>query len=142
MSCDLVGKLRQAASVALSDHPVRFAYLFGSHAEGRAREGSDVDVAVVLIDGIVGPEAERVASRCADALSAAVEIGGIELTVLNDAPLRFAGRVLRQRVVIYSRDEPGRVAYESLLGRMTDDIEMWAAPMDRELITAIAEGRR
>lgn len=142
MSCDLVGRLRQAASVALSEYPVRFAYLFGSHAEGHARGDSDVDVAVVLTDGILGPAAERVASRCADALSAAAEIGGIELTVLNDAPLRFTGRVLRQRVVIYSRDEPGRVAYESLLGRMTDDVEIWAAPMDRELITAIAEGRR
>ncbi len=70
MSCDLVGR-RQAASVALSEYLLRFAYLFGSHAEGRPRVDSDLDVAVVLIDGIVGPESERVASRCADALSAA-----------------------------------------------------------------------
>jgi hypothetical protein len=69
-------------------------------------------------------------------------MGGIQVTVLNHAPLRFVGRVLRQRIVIYSRDEPARVAYESLLGRMADDVEIWAAPMDRALIAAIAAGRR
>lgn len=43
-------------------------------------------------------------SRCADALSVATAIGGIEVVALNGAPLRFIGRVLRQRIVIYSRD--------------------------------------
>lgn len=81
-------------------------------------------------------------SRCADALSVATAIGGIEVVALNGAPLRFIGRVLRQRIVIYSRDEPGRVAWESLHGRMADDIEIWATPMDRELIAAMAKGRR
>ncbi|MGH8897428.1 MAG: hypothetical protein ACRDZ4_10490 [Egibacteraceae bacterium] len=64
------------------------------------------------------------------------------MTVLNRMPLRFVGRVLRQRVVLFSRDEPARVAYESLMGRMADDVEVWAAPLDLELLTAIAEGRR
>lgn len=142
MGCELVDRLRQGASDTFSLYPVRFAYLFGSHPEGRARADSDVDVAVVLVDGLAHWEAERIGWRCADVLSAAAEVGGIQLTVLNDAPVRFVGRVLRQRIVLYSRDEPGRVAYESLLGRMADDVEIWAAPMDRELIAAIAEGRR
>lgn len=142
MADDLAGTMRDAAREAFDPYPVRFAYLFGSHAERRARPGSDVDVALVLTDDVPGGEADRVAFRCADALSAATKIADIEVTVLNGAPLRFVGRVLHQRIVLYSRDEPGRVAYESLMGRMADDVEIWAGPMDRELLAATAQGRR
>lgn len=142
MGSDLVDRLRSAADAVLGPLPVRFAYLFGSRVVGRPDARSDVDIAVVLVDDTTPAEAERIGGRCADALSAAAEVADIQLTVLNDAPVRFIGRVLRQRVVIFSRDEPGRVAYESLLGRMADDIEVWAAPMDRELLRATAEGRR
>lgn len=140
MESQLVERLRAAAAEALAPQPVRFAYLFGSQATGRALPDSDVDIAVMIEEGCA--DEQRVAWRCADALAAASQIGRIEVTVLNHAPIRFAGRVLRDRIALYSRDESGRVAYESLTGRMADDIEIWAAPMDRELLAAIAEGRR
>ncbi len=132
--------MRSAAPLAFADLPVRFAYLYGSRAAGRPRPDSDVDVGVLCEDTVTEPE--RVASRCADALRAAADVGGIEVTVLNGAPIRFLGRVLRQRIVLYSRDEPGRVAFESRVGRMADDVEIWAGPTDHELIAAIADGRR
>lgn len=72
-----------------------------------------------------------------DALRAAARV-----TVLDGAPVRFLGRVLRDRVVVYSKDEPARVEFASRVGRMADDVEVWAAPMDRELLAAIAAGRR
>jgi len=138
----LVDRLRAAAGQAYADLPVVVAYLYGSRAAGRPRLDSDIDIGV-LLDGTAPTEAvDRLASRCSDALAAASGLGGIETTVLNDAPIRFLGRVLRHRIVLYSRDEPARVAYESLTGRMADDVEMWAAELDRELLTAIAEGHR
>jgi predicted nucleotidyltransferase len=136
----LVAQLRAAASVASADLPVAFAYLYGSRADGRPRTDSDIDIGVVAADPTF--PADRLAARCSDALSAASGLGGIETTVLDDAPLRFHGRVLRHRVVIFSRDEPRRVRFESLIGRMADDVEIWAAPLDRDLLAAIAEGRR
>lgn len=143
MDSVLVDRLRAAADEAFGPRPaVRFVYLFGSRAQGRERPDSDVDIAVVLDDGIAPSDVDRLAGRCADALGDRARVGGIAVTVLNGAPVRFVGRALRDRVVLFSRDEPGRVAYESLLGRIADDVEMWAAPMDRELIDAIAEGRR
>ncbi|MEQ3553095.1 nucleotidyltransferase domain-containing protein [Pseudonocardia nematodicida] len=141
---DTADALRSAAERAAADIPaeVRFAYLFGSRATGRARPDSDVDVAVLLDDGLPAHEADRVAASVGERLSAESGLARIEVVVLNDAELRFAGRVLRDRVVIFSRDEERRVAYESLVGRMADDVEVWAAPLDRELLAAIAEGRR
>ncbi len=44
MDPDVVGRLRQGAGDAFGRYPVHFAYLFGSHAEGRARADSDVVV--------------------------------------------------------------------------------------------------
>ena len=137
---DLVDALRSAAEAELPAMPVVFAYLYGSRTEGNARPDSDVDVGILLDPGVTA--SESLASRVADGLTARSRVGGLEVTVLNDAPIRFLGRVLRSRVVLYSRDEPARVEFESRIGRMADDVEVWAAETDRELLTAIAEGRR
>lgn len=142
MDSGLSERLRDVAADAFAAHQVRFAYLFGSQAAGRPRPDSDVDVAILADDAVPADAYDRLALRCADALAVASGIPRIEVTVLNRAPLRFVGRVLRQRIVLFSRDEPARVAYESLMGRMADDVEVWASPLDRELLAAIAEGRR
>jgi predicted nucleotidyltransferase len=137
---ELVDALRGAASAELPHLPVLFAYLYGSRTGASSRPDSDVDVGIAL-DATPEPP-DTIASRVADALTARSGVGGIEVTVLDDAPIRFLGRVLRSRVVLYSRDEPARVAFESRVGRMADDVEIWAAPLDRELLLAIAEARR
>jgi predicted nucleotidyltransferase len=137
---EVAERLRCRAPTALAGLPVRFAYLYGSRAAGSPRPDSDIDIGVMCADEV--EDCERVAAGCEDALRAATQLGGIEVTVLNDAPIRFLGRVLRQRVVLFSRDEPGRVEFESRVGRMADDVEVWAAETDRELIAAIADGRR
>jgi uncharacterized protein len=131
----LVERLRLACAKTLPAHPVRVAYLYGSQAAGTARPDSDVDVGLLL--DAPSPDIEF---RVADALTTAVRRGNIDVTVLDGAPLRFLGRVLRARVVLYSRDEPARVEWESLTARMADDVEVWAAPLDRELIARAARG--
>jgi uncharacterized protein len=141
VSDKLVSRLRGAAPAALAGLPVRFAYVFGSQVKGRPRPDSDVDVAVMLDEACV-EQADDLAARAGDRLARASGVARIEVSVLNDAPLRFAGRVLRQRVVLYSRDEPARVRYESLVSRMADDVEIWADPLDRARLEAIAGRRR
>ncbi len=132
--------------MALPALPVDFAYLYGSRTGDRSRTDSDLDVGIVLdADADADADADgsqTVAPRVADALTAHSGLGGIEVTVLDGAPIRFPGRVLRSRVVLYSRNEPARVEFESRIGQMADDVEVWASKMDRELLGAIAEGRR
>lgn len=140
MDDELVERLRGAAGRVLPGLAVRLAYLYGSRACGRPRGDSDVDVGV-LCDRADEAD-ETVCSRIADALASESGVGTIEVTLLDRAPIRFVGRVLRHRVVLYSSDEAGRVAFESRVGRMADDIELWAEPLDRELLAATAEGRR
>ena len=139
---ELVGDAADAAAAELlPDCPVVFAYLYGSRTGERSRPDSDVDVGIALDPAVDDPD--RPSPRGSPTRSPRdSRVGGLEVTVLDGAPIRFLGRVLRSRVVLYSRDEPARVEFESRIGRMADDVEVWAAPMDRELLAAIAEGRR
>jgi hypothetical protein len=139
---DSVDRLRGVSSASFQETPVVFAYLFGSVADGRAGPDSDVDVAVYVDPGTPPERYLELSLELAGALSAASGVGGIEVLVLNEAPLPIKGRVVRQRSVLFSRDEPTRVAFESRTLREFFDFEIHAVPMDERMLREIAEGRR
>lgn len=97
---------RRIRPVLESDERVCFAYLFGSVAQGTARPGSDVDIAVLtrprgtLLDD----------ARLQDELAAALGREDVDLLVLDDAPLWLRYRVVAGEVV-FSRDERARIAF-------------------------------
>lgn len=132
----------RAASEVFEREPVLFAYLFGSVATGRARADSDVDVAVYLDPATPPEEYLNLSLRLAAALSDASDVGRIEVLVLNDAPLDIQGHAVTERTILYSRDEPTRIEYESLTLRQYWDWRIHADALDRELIRKIAEGSR
>jgi predicted nucleotidyltransferase len=139
---NLVERLREAAGRELEESPVLVAYLFGSAATGRTHAGSDVDVAIVLEPSV---PAGRYLDRSLDVarrLSAASGVGRIEVLVLNDAPLPLRGRAVRERVVLFSRDEPFRVRFEGKVLKEFFDFQIHALPLDLELLRETAEGRR
>lgn len=80
------------------------AYLFGSHATGRAQPHSDIDVAVYVdapraAEGAYGYAAELTAH-----LMAALGSNKIDVVVLNRAPPVLYHRVLRDGRRILTRD--------------------------------------
>lgn len=125
------------------DQPVLFAYLFGSHARGLAHTRSDVDVAVYVDPKASTDRAGRF--ELSLRLSSEVERGAYtgpidEVVILNDVSLRFAGRVVRDRVVIYSRDEPARVRYETATTSAFLDFELHLQPLVDQHLAAVARG--
>jgi len=110
--------------------------------EGRARPDSDVDVAVQLDDDVPVERYLVLQLELARRLADASSIGGIEVVILNDAPLTLCGRIVAGREVIYSADEPARVATESRIAREFGDFEICFRGLDRELLNQIAAGRR
>ncbi len=97
---DLTERLRRL----LSDAPgVLVAYLYGSRARGGAGPLSDVDVALLLDSN----DEERRLDLTA-AIAHAVAPVRADVVVLNDAPLPLAYRVLRDGVVLASRDDRAR----------------------------------
>lgn len=140
---DLLPRLRSAGAEVFADHGVRFAYLFGSHARGQARDGSDLDVAVYFADDVPTIEYLERATLLSGQLAYRAQAGPIDgVVVLNEAPLRLVGRILRDRVVLYGQDDPTRVDYEMRMRTQAMDFEIHAAPLDRALLAAMAaEGR-
>jgi len=89
-----------------ADERVQIAYLFGSQAQGRAGERSDVDVAV-RVSGAPSLE-ERDALRTAweEALSELLGRNDVDVVVLNGADLFLRYQVVKQGQVLFER-EPG-----------------------------------
>ncbi len=142
MNNNLIEMLKTGSSAAFEGSEVLFAFLFGSQATGLARQGSDVDVAVFL-EGFNRPEFALDATlELTNELAKASRIGRLDLVVLNVAPLALRGRILKERVVIYSRDEPARVRFESVVMREFFDFDLHARALDREFLLDISEGRR
>jgi predicted nucleotidyltransferase len=93
------------ASILENDSNVLFAYLFGSHARGDARENSDVDLAVFLKEDSLDPQLE-LHHRLQRALK-----GEVDLLVLNRVKnLILLESLFREGEVV--KDDEERLLFE------------------------------
>jgi predicted nucleotidyltransferase len=85
---------------ALQRRGAVFAYLHGSRASGTVGPDSDVDIAAYFDEP--PPEAFEVLLPA-----------GVDLLVLNRAPLELAGRVALDGKLVFERDPRARVVWEA-----------------------------
>ena len=88
------------ASDALREAGARFAFVFGSHVEGTAGATSDLDVAAWWGHDV--PNAWDV-----------LVPAGVDLLVLDGAPLWLRGRVALDGELLFDDDPPTRVAWQA-----------------------------
>lgn len=141
MAENVFERIREAAPSAFEGEPVLFAYLFGSQVTGKTHPRSDVDVAVYLEPAVPKDRYLDYRLRLPDRLRGA-RVGNIEVIVLNETSLPLRGSVVRERKVIYSRDEKARVRFESRTIDDFLDFDIHAKPLAEELLRATAERRR
>ncbi|WP_131786843.1 nucleotidyltransferase domain-containing protein [Protofrankia symbiont of Coriaria ruscifolia] len=98
---DAVAMLRQAGA--------QFAYLHGSHAVGSQRADSDIDVAAYF----GGPQPPS----SFDLLLPP----GVDLLVLDNAPLELAGRVAAGGRLLFEDDRAARVRWEAMTRKIYFD---------------------
>lgn len=116
-----------------AEQDVVVAYLFGSMARGTQRPGSDRDVAV-LVAGGADPHQRQLD------LSAALG-EGVDVVVLNVAPVTLAYRVVRDGVLLVCRDETARVRHRAeTISRYLDTAPLRRA-LDAGLRHRLREGR-
>ena len=117
MTAEAISVLRQAGA--------RFAYLHGSRATGRSRANSDIDIAAYFggrppnsFDVLLPP--------------------GVDLLILNDAPLELAGRVAVGGRLLFEDDQVARVRWEALTRKIYFDEQPRIARSHREFAAATA----
>lgn len=97
---EAVAVLRQAGA--------QFAYLHGSRASGRHRPDSDIDIAAYF------------AGRPPTSFEVLLP-PGVDLLVLNDAPLELAGRVAVGGRLLFEDDQIARVRWEAMTRKIYFD---------------------
>lgn len=102
-------------------HPaVRGAYVFGSVATERERNGSDLDLGVVVHeDAWESSDKVPLLTDCMDAAGR----DWIDLVVLNDAPLVLQFEAVRPNVILYAADDFDAGAFSSKVLRMYWDFQ-------------------
>ena len=110
--------LQQLKEFLADQAPIRFAYLFGSYARGRANAMSDVDVAVYLDDSL-----DFFTMRLKLMEQIHRHAGGhIDLVVLNDSSVVLQYEVIRHGMVLKD-DNQLRVEFETSVLREYLDSE-------------------
>ncbi len=109
----LVARLRQALPPILGRRPVILAYLYGSITTGQLNPFSDVDIAMVVEDGLAPLDGLRLMLGIPVDLADSCDITNADVRIINDAPLVFQGRVVCDGILVYARDEGERVEFET-----------------------------
>ena len=100
VTAEAVAVLRQAGA--------RFAYLHGSRASGQNRADSDIDIAAYF--GAHPPNSFDVLLP-----------PGVDLLILDDAPLELAGRVSVGGRLLFEDDQVARVRWEAMTRKIYFD---------------------
>lgn len=115
------------------------AYLFGSHAAGRAHRESDVDVAV-LLDWRRHPDrGERfdLRVRLTSELISVLHHNEVDLVVLNDAPPLFGRRIVWEGTRVFVADPEADRAYVRDVQLRAADVAPWLARARRRKLEAL-----
>ena len=109
---DIIQNAREAAPAIFEQTPVKFAYIYGSYAQGFPHQFSDLDIGVFIesVDDQKSLDLELSLSLLFDeSLNHKVQS---EVRVLNQLPLSVVGNILLDAVLIFSRDEELRIEFE------------------------------
>jgi predicted nucleotidyltransferase len=106
---DQIKRLKTFFSSQKREHSIELAYLFGSRADGTEGPISDYDIAV-LFSKVPLPE---VTYRMAHNLATLLKTEGVDLVVLNRAPIELRCSVIATGIVIYEVSTFVRVEFEA-----------------------------
>jgi len=140
MDTGMIGELMsQLAEYLTGRSEVLAVYLYGSHTEGRASALSDIDIGVLIKDGLAEEHLWQLEDAIAADLRHVLHTDKVDLVVLNLAPLRIRYEVITRGEVLYSADDGARADFESYSLRRYWDFEKYLEEYDRCFLSRIKE---
>lgn len=129
-----------AAFRDLGEPGVASAYLFGSHAAGRAHRESDVDVGVLLDWQRHSSRGARFDARVriGSALIGALHENAIDVVVLNDAPPLLGRRIITEGRRVLCADPEADHAYVRDVQIRAADLAPWIRRAREAKLAAMA----
>jgi uncharacterized protein len=132
-----------ALSRYFEDHPdlgVASAYLFGSHAEGRAHRESDVDVGVLLQWDRHPTRGGRFDLRIqlGSELIHALKHNEVDVVILNDAPPLLGRKIIYDGIRVFLEDPEADHAYVRDVQILAIDQELWLKKWRKLRLEALA----
>lgn len=117
---------------------VAAVYLFGSHAHGRARSDSDVDLGILLDRAVRRNGEERFAAR----LEVLAHVGGrlgapADVVILNDAPPLLGRAIVTDGIAVRVYDDAADHAYRRDIQLRAADIAPFIERHRRGLLAGL-----
>jgi len=134
---DVAEALARALEELAGPH-VRSAYLFGSHAAGRAHRESDVDVGVLVSWKLDRGQRFEERVRLAGALPGRLGGRPVDVVVLNDAPPLLGRRVVLDGRRVFCADPEADHAYRRDVQLRAADLEPFLRRTRRLKLEALA----
>jgi predicted nucleotidyltransferase len=125
------------------DHPdlgVASAYLFGSHAEGRAHRESDVDVGILLQWDRHPTRDDRfdMRVRLGSELIHALKHNEVDIVILNDAPPLLGRKIIQDGIRVFVGDSRADHDYVRDIQILAADLEPWLRRWRKLRLEALA----
>ena len=125
------------------DHPdlgVASAYLFGSHAEGRAHRESDVDVGILLQWDRHPTRDDRfdMRVRLGSELIHALKHNEVDIVILNDAPPLLGRKIIQDGIRAFVGDPRADHDYVRDIQILAADLEPWLRRWRKLRLEALA----
>jgi predicted nucleotidyltransferase len=132
-----------ALSKYFEGHPhlgVASAYLFGSHAEGRAHRESDVDVGVLLQRERHPTPSDRfdMRVRLGSDLISVLHCNEVDVVILNDTPPLLGRKIIYDGIRFYLGDPETDHAFVRDIQLRAADLEPWLRRMRKLKLEALA----
>jgi uncharacterized protein len=113
MALRSIEQIEPALRTLLEQRPeVLVGYLFGSVVSGRARPDSDVDIAVLVADDVMGDDPFRYRLNRISDLMSVLKRDDVDFVLLNEAPQLLAHRILKHGKLVFERSPSARVAFQ------------------------------
>ncbi len=130
----ILAQMREVLLPILARYPVIAAYIYGSVARGTVLPTSDVDVALVLRQSLPPYERFQLELAIEAEIEDATGLSPIDVRVINDAPIRVRGRIIRDGILVYEGDRRQRLIWQVQTYQQFLDFEPFARRIEQAFI--------